>query len=488
MNIILIYPLLSKERSLVDQNKQYWPPLGLAYIAAVLEKNGHKVSIVDRDVLLHKNSLSFTKTDKDTLRIIQESYADIVGFSATTPNIKDVLEQSQKIKERFSGVKIILGGPHAMGEPELTLKLSNRTIDAVCRCEGEFVMLDIANGKDLSEIDGLSFISNGKIIHNPDKMLIPDIDFLPFPARHLLDMEFYSRPSRFTSRNLNLKTTSIFTARGCPFRCNFCAGPLVFGGKVRFHSSQRVIDEILHIISQYSIEALYFAEDMFLSDKRRAYEILSLFQRYKIHKKIKWIAQVRVNAVDEELLKLMRATGCVGVEYGFESGSQRILDKMNKKTTVEDNFAAAKLTEKAGLRYQANIIVGYPEETKKDFEETISFLKNIKPSNIGFNIFMALPGTPEYIRLKTEGSISYDWENVGNPEGSKTNYTAMSNIEFQKMYAKAKLKIILPLNLRNFVRENIRNPFRLMYLIFTQFKGVVIRLFRSDLRVLLRSN
>ena len=484
MNVILIYPLLSRERSLVDENKQYWPPLGLAYIAAALEKDGHNVLVIDRDLLLHKHALSFAKTDEETLALIKKHEAQLIGFSATTPNVRDVSEISEKIKRAYPDVTTVIGGPHATGEPEMTLSLMP-SIDILCRGEGELTMLEIAGGKNMRHIDGISFRSAGGIIHNPDRALIPNIDDLPLPAHHLLDMEFYLRPSRFTSRNLNLRTTSIFTARGCPYRCNFCAGPLIFSGKVRFHSAQRVIAEIERLITDYGIEALYFAEDMFLSDKRRAYEILELFIKKGINKKIRWFAQAKVNVIDRELLVLMKNAGCVGIEYGFESGSQDILDKMNKKSRVEDNIKAAKLTEEVGLRYQANIIAGYPGETKRDFELTIAFLKKIRPGNIGFNLFMALPGTPEYIRMKKAGDISYDWENVGNPEGGK-NYTAMSDREFQKIYAKARLTVILPLNLANFIKYNIKNPVRFMYLLLTQFRGIIVKTFRSDLKKLLR--
>ncbi|MDD5136356.1 MAG: radical SAM protein [Candidatus Omnitrophica bacterium] len=484
MKIVLIYPLLSRARSLVDENKQYWPPLGLAYIAAVLEKSGHKVKIVDRDALLHKYAMSFERTDEETLAVIGRENADMVGFSATTPNVGDVLTFSSKIKKSFPGVKIVLGGPHSSGEPEYTLNLTN-DIDALCRGEGESTMLDLASGKALGEIPGVSFKSGKTIVHNAERPLINNIDDLPMPAHHLLDMEFYLRPSRFTSRNLSLRTTSIFTARGCPYRCNFCAGPLIFSGKVRFHSSQRVLEEMERLITDYGIEALYFAEDMFLSDKRRANEILELFIRKGINKKIRWFAQAKVNVIDKELLVLMKRAGCVGIEYGFESGSQEILNRMNKKSRVEDNVKAAKLTEKVGLRYQANIIAGYPGETKEDFEMTIAFLKKIRPSNIGFNQFMALPGTPEYVRLKRTGDISYDWENVGNPEGGK-NYTAMTDRDFQKVYAKARILVILPLNLANFIRYNIKDPIRFIYLVLTQFRGILIKTVRSDLKKMLR--
>jgi len=243
-----------------------------------------------------------------------------------------------------------------------------------------------------------------------------------------------------------------------------------------------VIDEILHLIGRYRIEALYFAEDMFLSDRNRAENILGLFLTYRIHKKIKWFAQAKVTAVNKDLLKLMKEAGCVGVEYGFESGSQRILDAMNKKVKVEDNLRVARLTNEVGLRYQANIITGYPGETREDFQDTVKFLKKIKPSNIGFNFFMALPGTPEYRRLKESGRLSYDWDNVGNPEISGLNYTTMPLQELRRLYSRTRLNIILPLNLYNFIADNIANPLRFLYLIVTQFRGILIKTIRSELK------
>jgi radical SAM superfamily enzyme YgiQ (UPF0313 family) len=238
--------------------------------------------------------------------------------------------------------------------------------------------------------------------------LIEPLDSLPLPARDLLDMGYYTRPSRFISRNLSLRATHIFTARGCPNNCYYCAGPLMGRRKVRFHSPDRVVFEIEELIAKYRIEAVYFAEDMFLSSKNRVVEMTDLFLARGIHKKIVWMAQLSTNVVSEPLLSKMKEAGCVHVEYGFESGSQRILDLMNKKTTVEGNRRAALLTKKSGLRFQGNFIAGYPGEAEEDFERTISFMRNVRPNNISLNIFMPLPGTVIYNRLKEEGRLSYN--------------------------------------------------------------------------------
>lgn len=482
MKVTLIYPLLSSSRSIIDENKQYWPPLGLAYIAGMLESHGHQVTIIDRDIILRKNNLDFNKTDEQTQKLINKFDPQIVGFSATTPNISDVIHISRIIKNENPERLTVLGGPHATGEPELTLQRCPH-IDVIVRGEGEVTALELANQTDFTKIAGITYRNNGKMISNPDRPPCQNLDDLPFPARHLLDMRFYSRPSRFISRNLSLRTTSILTARGCPYRCNFCAGPLSFGGRVRFHSPERILKEIEELVSKYAIEALYFAEDMFLSNKTRARKILSLFKENNLDNKIKWFAQVKVNVGDEELLRLMKDSGCVGVEYGFESGSQRILALMNKGTTVAQNLRAASLTRTVGLRYQANIIVGFPGETEKDFKETISFLKITKPNNIAFNVFMPLPGTPSYEKLKGEGKRIPDWDQIGDPEHPENNYADMPEARFEELYYKARLKVILPINLYHFIKDNLRNPFRLIFILLTQFKGVIIKAFRSVIKL-----
>ncbi len=483
MKILLIYPLLSRRRSNIDENKQYWPPLGLAYLASVLEARGDIVQILDRDVVLRKNAMDFEKTDKITLDRIEEMDADAAGISVTTPNMPDVFHVSKIIKERFPDVMVVAGGPHVTGEPALTLKEAPY-VDAVVRGEGELTISEIAEGRDIALIKGVTYRRGSDFVSNADRDNISDIDELPLPARHLLDMKFYTRPSRFTSRNLSLRATSIFTARGCPYRCAYCAGPLVFSGKVRFHSPERVIREIDELVSKYQVEALYFAEDMFLSSRRRAEELLGLFIDKGIAEKVRWIAQAKANIITEDLLSLMKKSGCVGLEYGFESGSQRVLNLMHKKLSVEESLEAARLTRRSGLRFQANIIAGYPGEKEDDFRRTIEFIKKIRPSMVGFNIFMPLPGTASYEELKAGGKALPRWEDIGDPETPHINYADMPENVFERLYFETRLKVILPINLRNFVKDNIKNPLRLIKVGLTQFKGVVVKTLRASFRLM----
>jgi len=482
MKISLIYPLLSKKRTVVDENKQFWPPLGLAYIAAVLEGAGHEVRIIDRDVILRKNSLNFDKADAVMLDEMMKFRPDFIGISATTANMGDVGHITKHIKARLPSALIILGGPHVTAIPEETLD-EFLSVDMAVTGEGEWTMLDIVNGKSPQDIKGAAVRKSGHVVVNIPRAQIDDLDSLPMPARHLLDMEFYLRPSRFTSRNLSLKTTSIFTARGCPYRCNFCAGPIVFSGKVRFHSTKRVVAEIDNLVNKYNVEALYFAEDMFLASKKRATELLEEFIKQPWSKHLKWFAQARVNVIDRGMLDLMKSAGCVGIEYGFESGSQKILDAMNKASAVDENVKAALLTRKAGMRFQANMIVGYPGETKEDFEATILFLRKTKPDNIGFNMFMPLPGTQVYKRLKGSGQPMSPWDEIGDPEMSRVSYAAMSKEDFERLYLLARFKVILPMNLKNFIIANLNNPLRLAFLLATQFWGTIVKTANAFIRL-----
>jgi len=483
MNVTLIYPLLSKNRSVTEQNKQYWPPLGLAYIASVLIKNGHTVQILDRDLILRKNRLDFSKTDEITLNLIERFDTQIIGFSATTPNVSDVNFFSERIKRITPKIITVIGGPHCAGEPVTTLQMC-AGIDMLVRGEGELAMLDIANCVSLDTIGNLTYRkSDGTIASNDDRPLIESLDSLPFPDRDLLDMSYYTRPSRFISRNLSLRTTHVFTARGCPYNCYYCAGPLIGKQRVRYHSVQRVVSEIEELIDKYFIEAIYFAEDMFLSNKKRSEEMMALFMERGIHKRIVWMVQVSTNAVTPEFLSMMKKAGCVHVEYGFESGSQRVLDLMNKKSSVARNKEVALFTRKSGLRFQGNFIVGYPGETEEDFKKTISFIRETRPNNASLNLFSPLPGTEIYKRLKSEERLLPGWDDIGNSETPDINYADMPPSQFERLYFSAKLKIILPINLRHFLEDNIRHPFRLLYVITTQFKSVVSRAIKAMIQL-----
>lgn len=402
MNVCLIYPTL--------QNWEPWPPLGLAYIASFIRKKCSNITIIDRNVLLRDNRNDLIKADLCTVDILKRNPPDVVGITATTPLIFDAYKVAKLVKDNLPHSKTILGGTHATVLPKEVLKECPH-LDFVCVGEGEIVFdkLISSNG-DVSKIDGLAYRREDEIVINNFSPLIENLDELPFPARDLIDMTKYLEQTNIVIRGLHIRATHIFGARGCPYKCRFCASSAVFGGKIRFHSPQYLVNEIKHLITTYNIKGLYFAEDMFLSNKKRALELCQLLIKENLNKEIKWCAQLKTNIVDQEFLEELKKAGCIQIEYGFESGSDRTLKLMDKKTTVAINCKAAELTRKSKMRFLANIIVGTPEERIKDFSETINFIKEIKADYVAFNKFIPLPGSDFYEELNKKGVLSNDWE------------------------------------------------------------------------------
>lgn len=440
MKICLIYPLISRE-----PKKKYelpFPPLGIAYLAASLRRAGHTIKILDRNIYLVRCNYDFDLLDSTIINIIRDLEPRVIGFSASTPLMYDVQHFSSLAKKVFPDKILAVGGPHPTVEPEESLK-ECAAIDVVVKGEGELTVLELLNNLSrLGGVKGISYRSNGSIFSNPDRELIHNLDFLPFPARDLLDMEFYCQP--MFARGIQMHFTTIFTARGCPYRCHFCAGPQIFQGKVRFNSASYVIAEIEHVIKNFKVDILYFAEDEFLSDKKRALEICEALIKKRINRKVWWIAQIRPDPknINLSLLKVLKKAGCIQIEYGFESGSQEELERMNKRTDVGKYYNVAELTKKAGIRYQANLILKYPGQTEKDFQLTRKFIEDIKPDFIQTNMFWPLPGTQAYKDLITKG-YKISWEDT---EINTMNFTQIDDKHFKELFKDFFYNVIKPLH------------------------------------------
>ena len=424
MKVGLIYP--SGPRKMGT-----WPPLGLGYIASFLENKGHEVALIDRASMQKRHY----DPDRRTQHLLRSFNPDLVGITATTPLFPDACHCADLVK-RCRDVPVIIGGPHASALAAETLGACEQ-FDMVCRGEGEMTMADLAAGAPPEQVAGISWRLNGEVRHNPPRPRADNLDDLPMPARHLMDMDLYLRPSFDVVRGIKLRATHIFTARGCPFRCTFCAGSSVYGRGVKAHSIDRVLAEVEHLISRYRVNGLYFAEDMFLFHKKRAIEICTRFIESGIGKRVTWSAQLHVNATDEELMRMMKQAGCAQIEFGFESGSQHVLDLMQKASTVGQNYRAAEIARRVGIRFLANIIVGMPGETRDDFEQTTKFLADVRPDYIGFSRFVPLPGSQIYQTLREQRLLCDDWTayRVGTEDRAKElNLTEMSDTEFYGLF------------------------------------------------------
>lgn len=357
------------------------PPISLAIIASYLRQFGHEIQIIDM-----ASGQKYIGID-----------ADIIGITGTTPTILEAYECADYFKQL--GKKVIIGGSHASVMPDEALK----HCDAVVVGEGEIAFKIILD----------EFQESGKIsksIHSGKPIM--DLDEIPMPAYDLLNMEFYlSTPMQklITCLPENCRMGCLLTSRGCPYHCTFCHNSFK-NIKYRYNSAKRVVDEIEYLIKNYKIEALFFIEDNFFVNKERVQEVCNLMIKRGV--KIKWGGNARVDNIDEETLKLAKKAGCIQVTFGWESGSQKMLDKYNKKTTVKQNEDSIRICNNLGLLANGTIMIGGPDETIEDMELTRQFMiNNHITGGVGVCATTPFPGTKMWEDLEKEGKIYPDYIN-----------------------------------------------------------------------------
>lgn len=352
------------------------PPLGIAYVAAVLELAGYDVKILDCQAL----NLSM-----DEIRREIETYGpDVVGITSMTPILLGVLEVAKLTKDIDKKISVVIGGPHVSLFPET---VGASFIDFGVRGEGEYTFLELVKnlekGGDFKKINGLVWKKKGKIIINMQREPIKNLDDIPFPARHLLPTKKYDVII------MKHPMTTMVASRGCPFNCAFCfkeAHYRVF----RIRNAQKVVDEMEECIDKLKVKEISFYDDCW-PNKQFLTDICNEIIRRGID--IAWETPQRVNLVDQDLLKLMKRAGCVRLRYGVESGSQRILNMMRKNVTIEQIKNAFEWTKDAGIETFAFFMVAYPTETYDDFIATINLAKEIDADWALFGATIPYPGT-----------------------------------------------------------------------------------------------
>jgi radical SAM superfamily enzyme YgiQ (UPF0313 family) len=366
------------------------PPLGIAYIAAVLEKNGFDVSIIDAPAL---------EMDHETLKNEISNHApDIVAITSVTPTISSALKVAEISKEVCPDAVVVMGGYHPTFTYSQLLKLD--CVDVVVRGEGEYTMLELVEaieaGRDLKEVRGIACEN----FTAPPRDIIEDLDTIPFPARHLLPMDHYK------VLNMKLPIGTLISGRGCPYTCSFCASSAMHGHKLRMRSAGNVLDEMEHLVNDHSAEMLAFMDDTFTISKKRVHEICD----GKIERGLDnyWGATARVDTLNEEMLLKMKKAGCITLFLGVESGDQQSLNKMNKRTTVEKIKKAFELTRKHDIRTIASVALGMPGDTRKSIEQTIKFVRNLNPSYAIFSLATPYPGTDFYMKVAGRDLIKTD--------------------------------------------------------------------------------
>ncbi len=380
MRILLIQP---PPRKLVSEDIVV-PPLGIAYLAAVLEKEGHKVSIIDA----FAEGLDLRSLEAR----IKKATPDLVGITGMTPVIDNAF-RTARICGRYAKY-VVIGGPHVSVVGKRIFE-QGPDIDYAIQGEGEISFPSLLNAiernKDIKNVPGLIT----RDFENPPAQFIDNLDSLPFPARHLLPNE------RYKYILAEGRVTTMFTSRGCPYHCIFC-DKAVFGSKWRGRSASNVLDEVEYVVKDFSINSIIFYDDLFTLKKERVKEICQGILERGLE--IEWKCEGRVNIVDEESLGLMKKAGCSMIAYGVESGNQKGLDYLNKGTNVGQIRKAFELTRNAGIKPMAYFILGIPVETYEDELGTIEFAKEIRPAYAQFSILSPTPGTRLY-----DNAIEMGW-------------------------------------------------------------------------------
>ncbi len=374
------------------------PPLGVAYLAAVLKKSDFRVAIFD----MHINALH----PEDVISEYKKSTPKIVAITATTPTFPNALRIAKLLKAWDNNIITVIGGPHATSLPEECIQ--SDAVDYVVIGEGEMSTLALTNAlvkrtANLNQIKGIAYkTDDGKIKFTQPQEKITDLDTLPYPARELLNIEQYYQKG------------SIISTRGCPYNCNYCACSVITGHTYRTHSVDYVLDEIEYLIKEFGFKYFDFHDDTFNLIPERVFEFCDKIQKRKIE--IKWGCFCRVNNFSVEMAKAMKKAGCEVIQFGVEAGNQTILDSIRKKITLGQVESAIKAANQAEIKQIAcGFIIGHADDTEKTANQTIDFgvkLAKLGATRLTISVLTPYPGTDVYINRNKYGIklITEDWE------------------------------------------------------------------------------
>jgi anaerobic magnesium-protoporphyrin IX monomethyl ester cyclase len=354
------------------------PPLGLAYLAAALEKAGVAVEILD--LVVHPYS------DKMMASCLARFKPHFVGTTSVTMTFDNAMQVIKDVKKINPEILTVMGGPHATFCAQETLE-QHPELDLIVIGEGEDTVVELAQSTagdiDWSGIQGIAYRDGSKVITTQPREPIQDLDTLAAPARHLLPL------GRYRALRMPISMT---TSRGCPFKCIFCVGRKMVGAKVRYRNADNVVDE-LEYLKQLGFHQINIADDLFTSNKKHCLAVCDEILRRKLQ--VNWTSFARVDTVSLDVLIQMKAAGCSGVSFGIETGNPEIMKTIKKGITLEQVTKAVELCNQAGVSPFASFILGLPGETPETIKETMAFGKKLKDMGLafGFHLLAPFPGT-----------------------------------------------------------------------------------------------
>jgi len=427
VDIVLVNPQPMANSPFTEGEKL--PPLGLAYLAAVLRKNGYEVSIID-------NYLERIPED-NVIKKIKRYNPSMVGLTCTSTTYLSSLHLAKKVKEEMA-IPIIFGGPHPTVLRERILQ--HPFVDFIVIGEGEHTLLELV-GKiltrdDKRDIKGIMHRKANDTVFTGSRPFIQNLDSLPHPALELLPMAKYPR-TEVCSRKPAL---SINTSRGCTFNCSFCSVHSIWGRRFRYFSSSWVLDEIERLVDTYGAKGIYFREDNFTINSKRVTDICNgILER---HLDLVWVCESRVDLVYPKLLEKMKKAYCETIWFGAESGSQRVLNLINKGITVEQTKKAVNMCRKTKIKVGLSFMIGIPGETMEDMKKTLKLAKELDPDYCWFNIFIGIPFSPLYNQIVERKQYSHiDEAFLVYVKTEEFDYDLIRGIQemFEREYVRAKV-------------------------------------------------
>lgn len=408
MKILFIIPpdtirIESSVSEKLDKDREIRAPLGLLYVAGAIKDLEGVTSIL----------LDCPATGSDFDQVREKIVAiepDLIALSALTFSLLDALKTARVAKEVDPSIKVCLGGFHVNLYP--LESLNRREVDYIVHGEGEIpfrkLISALRNGEleKLRTIEGIGFKDGEELLHNGPSQIVKDMDRIPSPEYHLLDLKKYTHILSNGGKSISMQTS-----RGCPFKCLFCD---IRGTKLRFKSPEKVVDEILDLKAE-GVSDIFFVDDTITVHRKRLKALCEMLIKEKIE--IKYRISARVDTVDKEILHLLKWSGCNRVSYGVESGTQRLLDYLEKGVTLEQIEKAFQMTGEVGIQTFGFLIIGIPTETVEEMECSVDFLRHVKADYMNISICTPYPKTALYTKMLNDGLISHDfWQSFAeNP-------------------------------------------------------------------------
>ena len=375
MKILLVRPdLLGTPHSLFRMGLRH-APLGLLYLGSAVSRSGHQVTLCDEIA------------GDDAVARVARLRPELVGISVSSPLADRAAEISRAALAH--GAQVVLGGPHPSALPTQSLQQSGAQV-AVLR-EGEQTLVELASGADPASVPGIVYHDGQRHVFSAERQLCPDLEQIPIPELSLLDWSRYASDQEYGLPGKGV--IRLISSRGCASRCTFCSRHTVFSRQTRFRSAASVVQEIQAHLALRRVQNLVFMDDTFTESHEHAEQICRAMLDARLQ--LRWAAITRVG-IPRELLLLMYRAGCRMVELGVESGSQRVLDRVQKQITVQGAEQTFRLAREVGMKTKAFFMVGLPGEQREDFEASVALARRINPDYLWLSIFLPLPGSAAF--------------------------------------------------------------------------------------------